>query len=312
MSTKTLSVDAGTALQPAFMPELVTLALDLLRPHRPLPVSAVSGKKYLQVLASIVSVGLVEPLVVVADATRSGCYVVLDGRLRLEALKRLGKPDALCLISTDDETYTYNRHVNRLTPAQDARMIAEAMRKGVAPERIASVLGVMQRTVKQKAALLDGICEEAAALLADKFCPASVYSALRWLKPLRQIEAAELMCSQGNFTSAFAKAIRSTTSVEQLVTREPRKRKEPSETSLQIARLEREIALLQATHSAAEETYSVEHLELAVSMAYISRLLSNRTIANWLRGRYPEYWRQLDAVASECRGNHKTRTSSSQ
>jgi len=291
--------ETAAPLRPAFWPDLMTLSVDILRPHRPLPASAISSRKYLQVLASVATVGLVEPLVVVEDATRPRCYVVLDGRLRLEALKRLGKLEAVCLISTDDETYTYNRHVNRLTPAQDARMIAEAMRRGVSPARIASVLGVVQRTVKQKAALLDGICGEAAALLADKICPASVYSTLRWLTPLRQIEAAELMCSQANFTSAFAKAIRSTTPAEQLVTRVRRPRRDATEASLQIAQLEHEIATLEASHSEAEETYSVEHLELAVSLAFIVRLLNNDAISTWLREHYDHLWGQLEAVASE-------------
>ncbi|MFM0292223.1 plasmid partitioning protein RepB C-terminal domain-containing protein [Paraburkholderia sp. RL17-380-BIE-A] len=307
MMTNFIQTSPPTTVCAAFKPALITLALERLRPHRPLPVSTLTGKKYLQVLASIATVGLVEPLVVIDDVSRPECFVVLDGRLRLEALRRLGKVDALCLISTDDETYTYNRQVNHLSPAQDARMIAEAIRKGVSPARIATVLGVVPRTVQSKAALLEGICKEAAELLADKMCPASVYVTLKWLKPIRQIEAAELMCNQGNFTSAFAKAIRSTTPVEQLTVREPLKRRTNREITLQVAKLEREIATMQATHSAVEETYSVEHLELAASAAYIVKLMGNDAVSDWLRSHYAEYWSQLTAVADEARGAQKAK-----
>jgi hypothetical protein len=286
---------------------MVTLDLDRLRPHRPLPTSVTTGKKYLQVLASVATIGLVEPLVVIADKLRPQCYVVLDGRLRLEALKSLKRIDALCLISTDDETYTYNKQVNHLSPAQDARMIAEAIHKGVSPARIATVLGIVPRTVQSKASLLDGICKEAAALLADKTCPASVYFTLKGLKPIRQIEAAELMCSQENFTSAFAKAIRSTTPAEQLVPNKNPKRRGSSELASQISRLEHEIATLQETHSAVEDAYSIEHLELAVSVAYIVKLMGNESVSEWLRIHYAEYWSQLVAVADEARNVSKAK-----
>jgi hypothetical protein len=302
-----ISTSPSAKVRSAFHSGLVTLTLDRLRPHRPLTQPVLAGRKYLQVLASIAAVGLVEPLVVIEDESRQDCFVVLDGRLRLEAMKSLGKVDALCLLSTDDETYTYNRQVNHLSPAQDARMIAEAIRKGVSPARIATVLGVMPRTVQNKATLLDGICREAGTLLADKMCPASVYNTLKWLTPIRQIEAAELMCSQGNFTSAFAKAIRSTTPTEQLVAREPRQRRTSSELALQISKLEREIATLQATHSAAEEVYSVEHLELAVCAAYVVNLMSNREISDWLGAHYPEYLSQLIAIADEARSVEKSK-----
>ena len=292
-------VPENVALHFAFLPNLVTLKPHLLRPHRPLAAGATNSKKFLQVLASIATVGLVEPLVVIEDKSRPQCYVVLDGRLRLEALRRLKKDAADCLLSTDDETYTYNRHVNRLTPAQDARMIAEAVRRGLPQARIAAVLGIDARTVKAKATLLEGLCAEGVALLADKNCPASVYATLKSMKPLRQLEAAELMCSQANFTSAFARAIRSTTTPDQLITREAPKGRTDREVASQVACLEREIATLQATFSNAEETYSVEHLELAVSASYIAKLMRNGKVSAWLQDRYPNYWAQLNAVAGE-------------
>ncbi|WP_091793130.1 plasmid partitioning protein RepB C-terminal domain-containing protein [Burkholderia sp. WP9] len=116
-----------------------------------------------------------------------------------------------------------------------------------------------------------------------------------------------LSTSQGNFTSAFAKAIRSTTPVEQLTIREPLKRRTNREATLQVAKLEREIATMQATHSTVEETYSVEHLELAVSAAYIVKLMGNDAVSDWLRSYYAEYWSQLTAVTDEARGALKAK-----
>ena len=63
------------------------------------------GRKYLQILASIRSVGIIEPPVVMQDAKSKNRYILLDGHLRLEALKELGEKDVACLISTDDEAF---------------------------------------------------------------------------------------------------------------------------------------------------------------------------------------------------------------
>ena len=194
-------------LKAAFESQPVMLELNALDSSRALPNTATSGKKFLQILASIAKIGLVEPLIVVRVEDREKSFRILDGRLRVEALRRLGVSQALCIIATDDESYTYNKHISRLTSAQDARMIAKAIERGVPRERIASVLGIEVGTVKRRSSLLDGISDEAAALLADKACPATTFKALKQMKPSRQMEAVELMCGQGNFTSAFARAI---------------------------------------------------------------------------------------------------------
>jgi hypothetical protein len=41
-------------------------------------------------------------------------FILLDGHLRLEAVKQLGQTHVRCLIATDDEAYTYNKRVNRI------------------------------------------------------------------------------------------------------------------------------------------------------------------------------------------------------
>jgi len=78
-------------------------------------------KKYQQVLASVREVGVIEPLIVFPQIGNSGMYVLLDGHVRVEVLKQIGQTHARCLIATDDETYTYNKRVNQLTPNSGTR-----------------------------------------------------------------------------------------------------------------------------------------------------------------------------------------------
>lgn len=44
--------------------------------------------------------------------------------LRIEAFKKLGTEMVDCLVATDNETYPFNKRLNRLPPLQEHRMIA--------------------------------------------------------------------------------------------------------------------------------------------------------------------------------------------
>jgi ParB-like chromosome segregation protein Spo0J len=106
-----------------------------------------SGKKYTQIVSSVRAIGLVEAPVVTPDKRRAGSYYLLDGHLRVEALKDLGVNEVECLISTDDEAYTYNKRLNRLAAVQEHRMIVRAVDRGVRPERIAEALNLDVATI---------------------------------------------------------------------------------------------------------------------------------------------------------------------
>src|SRR3546814_19024870 len=80
----------------------------------------------------------------------------------------MGETSVICLVSTDDEAFTYNKRVNRLAIIQEHRMILKALERGASEERIARALNVDVGSIKRKRRLLDGICPEAADLLKDK------------------------------------------------------------------------------------------------------------------------------------------------
>jgi ParB-like nuclease domain len=88
------------------------------------------SKKFLQIVSSIKAIGLVEAPAVVPDPQDAGQYFLLDGQLRIEALKQLGIETVDCLIANDDETYTYNKRVNRLPPISAGTMGDAALRGG--------------------------------------------------------------------------------------------------------------------------------------------------------------------------------------
>ena len=57
------------------------------------------------------------------------------------ALRDLGRSVAPCLVAIDDEAYTYNNRVNRVSTIQEHFMIRRAVERGVSPERLAKALG---------------------------------------------------------------------------------------------------------------------------------------------------------------------------
>lgn len=71
------------------------LQLNAPNSSRPLPKTATASKKFLQIVASIAAIGLVEPLIVLRIADDKDAFRILDGRLRVEALRRLGSTEAL-------------------------------------------------------------------------------------------------------------------------------------------------------------------------------------------------------------------------
>jgi ParB-like chromosome segregation protein Spo0J len=181
----------------AFEFEGITLRLDKLLPTRTTSEKSKESVKFRALMASIREVGIVEPVSVYPQ--KGGKYLLLDGHARVAALRELGIAEAPCLIATDDEGYTYNKKVNRIAPIQANRMILKALDAGVPEERIAKALNLAIDTVRSNRSLLYAICPEAVGLLQDKQVALKTLSLLKKVKPLRQIEMAEIMVAAGNY-----------------------------------------------------------------------------------------------------------------
>ena len=199
--------------------------------------------KYQQIKLSIKAIGLVEPLVVISHPEHKNDFLVLDGHLRCEALKELNTERVLCLISTDDEGFTYNKNVNRLSAVQEHRMIVRAHENGVAAETLGTALGVSADSIRQRFRLLDGICSEVVNLLADKPMPRGVFPVLKGMKPFRQIDVANIMINLNNYSLKFARAMLHATHPDQII--ESKKVKVANSNMLEsLQKIERELALV--------------------------------------------------------------------
>jgi len=83
-------------------------------------------------------------------------------------------------------------------------------------------------------------------LLEDKSVDTAVFTLLRKMKPLRQIEAGELMSAMNNYTARYAHALQVATRQEDLAQPE-RPKKVRGLTAEQMARMEREMEVIRCS-----------------------------------------------------------------
>ena len=109
-------IEPQTPVTRAFEQGLRIVPLAQLTPLKFLRPGTKESHRYKQIVMSIKAVGLVEPPAVLPDTNQPGRYFLLDGHLRIEALNELGIMEVECLVATDDDTYSYNKRVNRIPP----------------------------------------------------------------------------------------------------------------------------------------------------------------------------------------------------
>lgn len=275
----------SVGIKQGFERELVYLAIDELRPTKFLSVQVKHGRKYSQILSSVREVGLIEPPVV-ALVKKSHEYLVLDGHLRIMALKELGEKMVSCLVSKDDEGYTYNKYINRLSAVQEYKMIIKALDAGVSEEKLANALNIDIRSLRAKKMMLDGICPEAVDLLKDKIISQKVFRVLKMMKPPRQVRVAMIMNDQNRFGFIFAKSLLSGTPESQLVEGAAKRRISPAALEKRV-RLEEENISLGEDIRSLKETYGTDMLNLTLLQAYLKRLLENEKVASYLQKYHP-------------------------
>jgi ParB-like chromosome segregation protein Spo0J len=280
-----------------FEAESRRIALSDIKPLKAVAVSVKKTPKYAQIVASIGQVGIVEPPVVARDPDAPGKYLLLDGHLRIEALKDMGETHVACLISIDDEAFTYNKRVNRIAIIQEHRMIIKAIERGVSEQRIAKSLNVDVANIRRKKRLLEGICSEAIEILSDKHIAFHAFAELKKLAPLRQIEAAELMVAMNKYTIGYAKSLVVATTQSQLAEGyKPRAIKGVSEE--QRALMERESANLDREFRIAEQSYGTDHLDLVLANGYLGKLINNARVVRYLAQHHQEILGEFQKLAA--------------
>jgi hypothetical protein len=275
----------------------IRLSLADLLPVKQYKNPEVNFRRFRMILDSIKEVGMIEPLVVYPVNGVGKKFYLLDGHLRTLALKQLGHTEADCIVSKDDESFTYNARINRVSPIQEHRMMLKAVNSGVSPERIAAALNLSVKDVEAAITLLDGVHPDAVELLKDKAVGCKVLGQLRKVKPLRQIEMAELMVTANVFGSSYAEALVLSTPKDQLVNPEEPKKKEGLLPE-QIAKMEEEMQTLERDLKAVEENYGDNMLNLTVAKGYMQKLMENAKVVRFLNANHPDISAEFEKIVA--------------
>lgn len=278
--------------------ETKLIALDALLPSKKVPDGAMGSRKFEQIRASIAEVGLIEPLSVAQPDVYKSEYLLLDGHMRVLALKALGEVEAPCLIAKDDESFTYNNRINRLSTIQEHYMLRRAIDRGVSKERLARAFNLDISSIDKRINLLDGVAAGAVVLLRDQQFNPEVARVLRKMRPERQVEAVELMIASNAITMTYAEALLSATPPEQLADHRRPPRAKPAVTAEHMTKLEREMDNVQGQYQQAEQTYGEDLLTLVVAKGYLGRLLGNDAVKRFLKNNQPEILAEFEALVA--------------
>lgn len=278
-------------LKAAFKFDGLMIKLDQLVPTRPVKKNLQKTSQYQTILASIREVGVIEPVMV--HPQKGGKYLLLDGHVRVEALKELGRTEALCLAATDDEAYTYNAVYNPVAAIQANKMVLKALEKGVSEARIASTLRVSVTTVRQNRSMLKGICPEAVEILKDKPVARMTFAEFKKVTPDRQVEMAEVMVAMGTYTAAYAKGMVMATPAEKLAdTGQPKRTAKPDD----IAKMEHEVLALERDFALLDETYQRNMMNLTFARSYLRKILENARVVRFLAQSRPEVLAEFQRI----------------
>lgn len=286
----------------SFQDHIVVLPVHAILPLKQVPQNVRKSVKFRRIAKSIGEVGVIEPIVV-APQSGSDRYILLDGHIRLAVLKDAGTTEVRCLLAADDEAFTYNKRVNRLATVQEHFMLVRALDRGVSEEKLAKALDLNVRHIKRRRTMLDGIAPEVVDMLKDRIVSPLTFETLRKLKPMRQIEAAELMCTAGNFSSSYAKAILAGTKQSDLAKPDKPKRVHGM-TPEQMARMEREMASLQQEFKAVDATYGDDVLALVITVGYLSKLVGNKKIDKYLAQNHSEILNEFRSIIAAASLDH--------
>lgn len=275
----------------AFALEAIELGVDKIRPVRVVRPEVKASDTFARIVSSIRELGLIEPLVVFPQKGEPGAFTLLDGHVRLEAIRELGQTTVTCIVALDDEAVSFNTQVSHLAPIQANRMILKAIDAGIAPERIATVLNVSAKRIRDSRTRLQDIDPQAIELLKDKPIAEGALRQLKRVKPYRQIEIAQLMCLANSFTTPYARAMVGATHAEQMVDSGT-----PEAKSEQVAKVEAEIRAIEREFVVLEDTYSENTLNLQLARSYLSALLANTRVAKYLSNKHADLLAELRRV----------------
>jgi ParB-like chromosome segregation protein Spo0J len=159
--------------------------------HRDLRIH--DGEQRRRLIGSVAEVGQLVPVVVIRDADR---LVLIDGYLRVEALRRLHRDTAIATTwpVTEIEALVHHRHLSgaKRVALEDAWLLGRLREHGLTMEQLARQLCRSTSWVSRRLGLLDALDGSAQDRVRAGTVPA--HAAMKYLVPLARANKAQ--CAQ--------------------------------------------------------------------------------------------------------------------
>jgi ParB family transcriptional regulator, chromosome partitioning protein len=249
-------------------------------------------KKYYQrIEASIRAVGLLEPLLVYAHGDH---YEILDGYLRYLILLEMGVEMVPCLVWNEREAFTGNRMVNRLSAAEEMRMLRKSLEE-LDEKTIATALGLAGIGHRLNDSLLKKLDPQVVKAFEAGKLARPCARELTHVKAERQMEILELMESCNDYSVTFAKGLVLKTPTAKRAkingTKTPWTQAEQKKGDL-LKRL-REAEQQQDFFSGLYRQYTTNLLKLVI---YVRSLLANAVVRQYLQERHGQQLASFDEI----------------
>lgn len=273
----------------------IYLDTNKLTPSKELLENVKRSHKYHQIVTSIESLGIIEPVIVFYDK-ENDVTKILDGHLRVEALKDLGIEKAPCILSSINDAFTPNKQVNHINVVEEHRMIIKSLAK-VSMEKLSAALGISIESIKDKANVMNGINPSVISKLSDKPIPKATFDVLRKMKPVRQIEAVGTMINFDNYSKKFAMSILDATPAS-LIVNKGKNVSYKRDIRKNIFRLEQEMATTSEETKKLQNEYGSNMLKFVIIQSYINKLLGNPKVLHWFLENEIDYLNELKRISS--------------
>jgi ParB family chromosome partitioning protein len=172
----------------------------LLRPRHD---RKIRKREHERIRASILAVGLVEPLVVFPEDDH---FIILNGHQRCRILLEMGVETVPCIFAQQKEAFTSNRMVNRLSPVQESRMIKKSLDE-LDEKTIAAALGLAHIAHRLNRTLLNRLHPKTAAAFDSGKIKKTCVHELSYVTPKRQEEILKAMEDYNDYTVPFVRSL---------------------------------------------------------------------------------------------------------
>jgi hypothetical protein len=268
------------------------IPIELLQPRDDRKISKREDQR---IRASILAVGLIEPLLVFPE---NGRYIILNGHQCYRILVELGAKTVPCIFARQKESFTSNRMVNRLSPLQESRMIRRSLDE-LDEKTIATALGIKKIAHRLKPSFLKRLHPKTAAAFDAGTITKACVQELTYVTPQRQEEILSMMESYKDFTLPFVRSLVLKTPPSARTKDRPSAKNPWGRNEKNKSNLLKKLADTEEKHDFYTSLYRQYSINLLKLVIYARSLVNNERISAYLDASHPSILATFQQVVAD-------------